>query len=195
MNLRRAKVTKRSDEERSVEYVREVEKMFPNSAGGLRYLFLDACYDDESPEELSHFQKSMEELYKMLDRAPELATSRVNENVQTENAKLREAMDEEIKKHESQIKSIQEEQKREIQRVVEEAEQKRQEDFNKFQSEADRKTKSQRAEIKHIREELDTQRKGVQENADREKAELQGNWMKFNRRHFVPKISLTWSRK
>merc|ERR550532_499110 len=122
---KRARLTKKSDEERSAEYVKEVEKMFPNSAGGLRYLFLDACYDEEDPDELAHFQASMEELYKMLDSAPKLATSRVNENVQTEDAKLREAMEEEVKKRESQIKSLQEEQRREIQRICEEAEQKR----------------------------------------------------------------------
>ena len=58
----------------------------------------------------------------MLESAPELATSRVNENVQTENAKLREAMEEEKKKSASQIASIQEEMKKEIQRVREEAE-------------------------------------------------------------------------
>ena len=96
--------------------------MFPNSAGGLRYLFLDACYDEELLEEVAHFERSMEELYEMLDAAPDLATSRVNENVQTENAKLKQAMDEEKKKLESQVASIQEEQKREIQRVREEAE-------------------------------------------------------------------------
>ena len=58
----------------------------------------------------------------MLESAPELATSRVNEKVQTENAKLREAMEEEKKKNASQIASIQEEMKKEIQRVREEAE-------------------------------------------------------------------------
>jgi len=78
-----------SDEKRAAAYVREVEKMFPNSAGGLQHLFLDARYDEEDPDESDHFQASMEELYKMLDSAPKLATSRVNENVQTENAKLR----------------------------------------------------------------------------------------------------------
>ena len=41
----------------------------------------------------------------MLESAPELATSRVSENVQTENAKLREAMEEEKKKNASQIAS------------------------------------------------------------------------------------------
>ena len=119
---KRAKLNKKSDNELATEYVREVENMFPNSAGGLRYLFLDACYDEDIPDEVAHFEESMEELYKMLDGAPELATSRVNENVQTENAKLREAMEEEKKKFENQIASIQEEQRREIQKVREEAE-------------------------------------------------------------------------
>ena len=124
---KREKLNKKSDNELATEYVGEVENMFPNGAGGLRYLFLDACYDEELPDEVAHFEESMGELYKMLDGAPELATSRVNENVQTENAKLREAMGEEKKKHESQIASIQEEQKREIQRVREEAKRRRKE--------------------------------------------------------------------
>ena len=118
---KRERLNKKSDNELATEYVEEVNNMFPNSAGGLRYLFLDACYDEELPEEVTHFEQSMEELYQMLDGAPELATSRVNENVQTENAKLRLAMDEEKKKHESQMANIQEEQRIEIQRVREEA--------------------------------------------------------------------------
>ena len=84
----------------------------------------------------------------MLDEAPKLATSRVNENVQTENARLRKAMDVEIRKHESQIKSIQEDARREIQRVCEEAEQRRKEDIenhNKTQSEAARNIQSLKA--------------------------------------------------
>ena len=117
---KRGKLNKKSDNELATEYVREVEKMFPNSAGGLRYLFLDACYDEELPEEAAHFQESMEELYKMLESAPELPTTRVNENVQTENAKLRKALDEEKKNHESQIANIQEETRREIESVREE---------------------------------------------------------------------------
>ena len=119
---KRARQNKKTDDQLASEYVGEVENMFPNSAGGLRYLFLDACYDEDLPEEAAHFQESMEELYRMLESAPELATSRVNENVQTENAKLREAMEEEKKKNASQIASIQEEMKKEIQRVREEAE-------------------------------------------------------------------------
>ena len=124
---KREKLNKKSDNELATEYVGEVENMFPNGAGGLRYLFLDACYDEELTDEVAHFEESMGELYKMLAGAPELATSRVSENVQTENAKLREAMEEEKKKHESQIASIQEEQKREIQRVREEAKRRRKE--------------------------------------------------------------------
>ena len=89
---RRVKVTKKSDNERASEYAKEVEKRFPNSSGGLKYLFLDACYDEDIQEESNHFQESMEELYTMLNSAPKLATSSVNKNVQTENARLQNAM-------------------------------------------------------------------------------------------------------
>ena len=118
---KREKTSGHSDEYLASAYLKEVEKKFPKGAG-LQYLFLDACYDEDLPEEAAHFQESMEELYRMLESAPELATSRVNEKVQTENAKLREAMEEEKKKNASQIASIQEEMKKEIQRVREEAE-------------------------------------------------------------------------
>ena len=72
-------ITKQSDVERSTEYVKEVEKMFPNSAGELRYLFLDACYDESFSDESIQLQDSMEELYKMLERAPKLATSKCSD--------------------------------------------------------------------------------------------------------------------
>ena len=59
---KRAKQNMKTDDQLASEYVREVEKMFPISAGGLRYLFLEACYDEDLPEEAAHFQESMEEL-------------------------------------------------------------------------------------------------------------------------------------
>ena len=63
---RREKVTKKSDNDRAKEYARAVEKRFPNSADGLKYLFLDACYAEEIQEESDHFQESMEELFQDL---------------------------------------------------------------------------------------------------------------------------------
>ena len=61
---KRARQNKKTDDQLASEYVREVEKMFPTSAGGLRYLYLDACYDEDLPEEAAHFQESMVELYR-----------------------------------------------------------------------------------------------------------------------------------
>ena len=174
---RRAKHAKQGDDERAADYVKEVERMFPNSVGGLEYLFLDSCYEEECPEECAFFEESMKKLHKMLDAAPRLPTSTVNEQVQTENAKLRAAMEAEIRKYEGKIKSIQEETRREIQRVHEEGERKRKEDLTKFQSEADRKlqiqTETSQAAIKRVKEELEDQLKEVQEKAEREKAEMQ----------------------
>ena len=169
---KRERLNKKSDNELATEYVGEVENMFPNGAGGLRYLFLDACYDEELPDEVAHFEESMGELYKMLDGAPKLATSRVNENVQTENARLRKAMDVEIRKHESQIKSIQEDARRKIQRVCEEAEQRRKEDIeylNKSQSEAARNIQSLKEEIERIKQDRTEKVKEMEQETELEK--------------------------
>lgn len=47
----------------------------------IRYLFLDACYDEEDDHEKEIFEKSMEELYGLLERFPGLETTRVNDKV------------------------------------------------------------------------------------------------------------------
>ena len=143
---RRAKVTKKSDNDRAKEYAREVEKRFPNSAGGLKYLFLDACYDEETQEEADHFHESMGELYAMLSSAPKLATSSVNKNVQTENARLQNAM----RKYEEE----QEDARKEIEGLKE--------NLNKVQDELSRKLEKQLEETKEreleVKKQLEEQR-------------------------------------
>ena len=49
-----------------MDYVVEVQEMFPGSSGGLRYLFMDTCFDPDDDNEAEHVQKSMEELSKMV---------------------------------------------------------------------------------------------------------------------------------
>ena len=156
---RRAKANS-DDEKRAAAYVREVEKKFPNSAGGLRYLFLDACYNEEDPEEFAHFQESMEELYKMLDSAPKLATSRVNENVQTETAKLRKEMDEEKK------------------RVIQEVQEKADLEKAELQQEAERqRTLKEKADSEKAAIQQELNIKNEVERREKEKEAKQGEWM------------------
>merc|ERR550532_3022029 len=151
---RRAKVTKKSDNDRAKEYAREVEKRFPNSAGGLKYLFLDACYAEEIQEESDHFQESMGELYTMLNSAPKLATSSVNKNVQTDNARLQVAM----KKYEQE----QEQARKEIDGLKE--------NLNKFQSEQ-REKEEQRKTLEKQLEEAKEGELGVKKQLEEERKE------------------------
>ena len=82
------------DEDWAENYVRGVEEKFPNAAGGLKYLYLDACFDETDDLETNAFEDSMEKLYQQLDSAPRLATSKVNEKVSSENAKLKAKIEE-----------------------------------------------------------------------------------------------------
>lgn len=103
---RRLMTSKASDDAIALNYIIEVEKKFPKSAGGLRYLFLDACFFKKDEKEVEHFNDSMEKLYNMLQEAPKLHTATVNENVQTENAKLRKALSEQMEKDSKKIKDM-----------------------------------------------------------------------------------------
>merc|ERR1719278_958654 len=99
---RRKKSSKKSDDVFAKDYIAEVEKKFPKSSGGLRHLFLDACFDEEDKSEEDSFNASMEALYNMLQAASPLQTSEVKENVQTEQAKFRKAYDEQLKNMEKE---------------------------------------------------------------------------------------------
>ena len=143
----REKNAGKSDDDIASEYVKEVEKKFPNSRGrgnmGLRHLFLDACFDEEDEHEEEEFKSSMDNLYKMLSMAPRLNTSEVNENVRSEHGKLKRKIEEnerqrkeELAKHAKQIRLLQKE-----------AEEKRQEDLRKLEEQT-KKTQEEQ-ERKH----------------------------------------------
>merc|ERR1712180_328759 len=70
------------------DYLKVVESKF-RKGGCLNYLFLDACYDEEDEEEEAAFKEAMENLYIMVEEAPKLPTSQVNEKVESENGKLK----------------------------------------------------------------------------------------------------------
>ena len=89
---RRLKAQRKSDDEFAKDYVREVEKKFPNANQGLKHLFIDVAYDEKDSSETVAFKKAMEELYEMVDKAPKLPTSSVNENVHTDHYKLKEEL-------------------------------------------------------------------------------------------------------
>ena len=73
-----------------------VESKFDSAKGrDIKYMFLDACYDegDEEnqgdPDEKEAFDNSMEQLYKLLKAFPGLETSKVNDKVETAHAKIK----------------------------------------------------------------------------------------------------------
>ena len=72
----------------SQDYLREVEKKFPNSSKGLQYVFLDTKFDEDNTDEVEHFQDNMNKLHKIIDDAPKLMTQNVN-TAETENARLK----------------------------------------------------------------------------------------------------------
>ena len=89
---RRMKAQRKSDEEFARDYVRQVEKKFPNANQGLKHLFIDVAYDEKDLIEITAFKEAMEELYVMVDKAPKLPTSSVNENVHTDHYKLKQEL-------------------------------------------------------------------------------------------------------
>ena len=84
---KREKASKQTDDELAQQYMEEVAKRF-KIGRGIDYVFLDACFDEEDPEENRCFDQAMEKLHKALDAAEGLPTSKVQE-VATEKAALR----------------------------------------------------------------------------------------------------------
>ena len=80
----------KTDDQRAQEYMEAVEAEFPQVKDkSLKHLFLDACFDNDAPEEKEALKKAMEDLYILLDRMTGLDTSTVNDKVESEHGKLR----------------------------------------------------------------------------------------------------------
>ena len=109
---RRAKNNEQTDDQLAQEYMAEVAKRFSKSQG-VGYLFLDACYDPEDPDEQNCFDEAIKDLYAHLERAKNLPTSKVQE-VETK------ALEKEIARREKE-KEKAEEKLREMARKQEEA--------------------------------------------------------------------------
>ena len=109
---RRLKAQGKSDDEFARDYTHEVEKKFPNANQGLKHLFIDVAYDEEDSSETTAFKEAMEKLYEMVDKAPKLPTSTVNENVHTDHYKLKEELKETETKLEETKKMQEKDQRR-----------------------------------------------------------------------------------
>ena len=89
---RRLKASRKSDNDFARDYVREVTNKFPRASQSLRHVFMDVAFDEKDASETGAFREAMEEVYEMIDKAPNLPTSSVKENVHTENYKLKEKL-------------------------------------------------------------------------------------------------------
>ena len=100
----------KTDDQRAMEYLKIVEDKFPQvKKGGLRYLFLDACFDGEDEDEEQAFDKAMEELYMILEsKAEGLETSKVNDQVESEHGKLKRELEARRKDQEAFTKQLEE---------------------------------------------------------------------------------------
>jgi len=162
----RLKNTGKSDDDIARDYLKVVESKFLKG-GSLNYLFLDACYDEEDEEEEAAFKEAMENLYTMVEKAPKLPTSQVNENVESENGKLKRHLAEREKDKEEFNKIIQE-----MNAKLEEAEKNRAKDEEKYQK---IKKEHEDQKIKDMNEKL--------EEAEKKRAEDEEKYRRLMRKH------------
>ena len=98
-----------TDDQRAMAYMDVVKEKFPEVKNRpLNYLFLDACFDEEDPEEEAFFKEALEKLYQMLDKQKGLPTSQVNQEVCTEHKKIKKELEAIQKDRDLYIAKIQE---------------------------------------------------------------------------------------
>jgi len=151
---KREKNSQQTDDQLAKEYMAEVAKRF-NKSHGVGYVFLDACYDREDPEEKECFDEAIEELYTRLERAKNLPTSKVQE-VETKTK----ALEKEIARREKE-KEEAEEKLREMARKQEEA----------AQRVAELQAQMQAAELNGEKEKAKMLEDQLKEERSRQKAE------------------------
>ena len=70
----------KTDDQRAAEYMKVVEGKFDSAKGkDIKYMFLDACYDEDDDDEKEAFDKSMEELLELLEKFDGLETPKIND--------------------------------------------------------------------------------------------------------------------
>ena len=95
---RRERVNKKSDDDLAADYMKVVEKQFPNGKG-LQYLYLDACYDKNDDDENTAFDNALGTLRQLLEANTGLTTDSIR-RVETQNETLKK----QIKEHEKMRK-------------------------------------------------------------------------------------------
>ena len=107
----RLRIRTQSDAQLAIKYVQELGKHFPK-AKGLKYLIVDACRNQENPEDNQAFDKGVRDIWQQLEKAPRLPTENVK-NVETEHRKLKR----EIEQKENRMKEMEKQQQLENKRM------------------------------------------------------------------------------
>ena len=156
---RREQKNKKSDDDLAADYMKVVEKQFPNSKG-LQYLYLDACYDKNDDDENTAFLNALGTLRQLLDNNTGLTTASIR-RVETQNETLRR----QIKEHEKARK----EKENEFKEAVENIGRRAQEDIEKLKAEMQRRTEEHNAKTDEERRK--TEKMHQQQIQDLKKAE------------------------
>ena len=92
----RKRVNKQTDAQMAAKCIRSVQDKFPRGKG-LKYLIVDSCRDTSNREEEEAFQKAMQELWKLVERAPPFNTEDMKK-LETESRKLKREIEEKEKR-------------------------------------------------------------------------------------------------
>ena len=156
---RREQKNKKSDDDLAADYMKVVEKQFPNCKG-LQYLYLDACYDKNDDDENTAFLNALGTLRQLLENNTGLTTASIR-RVETQNETLRR----QIKEHEKARK----EKENEFKEAVENIGRRAQEDIEKLKAEMQRRTEEHNAKTDEERRK--TEKMHQQQIQDLKKAE------------------------
>ena len=156
---RREQMNKKSDDELAADYMKVVEKQFPNGKG-LQYLYLDACYDKNNGDENTAFVNALGTLRQLLEDNTGLTTASIR-LVETQNETLKR----QITEHEKARKEAE----NEFKEAVENLGRRAQEDKENLKAEMQRKTEEHNA--KNDEERRKTEKIYQQQIQDLKKAE------------------------
>ena len=104
---RREKKTKQTDAQLAKHYLQVLQQEFPNG-GGLDYLIIDACYEDDDDEEVVSFNEAIENLWTKLRYSPDLYTTKV-QNAESESKKLKNEIEKKDKEYTESVQKMKKE--------------------------------------------------------------------------------------
>jgi len=162
VKIRREKKNRKSDDDLAADYMKVVEKQFPNSKE-LQYLYLDACYDKNDDAEDTAFRTALSTLRKLLEDNTGLTTASIR-LVETQIETLRK----QIKEHEKARQEAEDKLKA-LEVAVENLKRTAQEDKDKFEADLRFNLETQ---IETLKRQIKEHEKALQEAEDKLKAKI-----------------------